>query len=529
MSEQGFEFKDVSEFSTATSSSNANHASEETRKRKAADPISIPSSSTISRVDGASSKGNTLEVQNKRFKKDLTALVSKHFLCPITQFLMVDPVMAQDEHTYERSAIVTWLGKKHTSPMVPSHTIDASRLLSNRSVRGAIEALVESGGIEEDLIEEWLELKNQLEMEKVWTKARELLRKGNFLEAAKLGLPTAQGMVSEYYYYGAHGFEKDDSKAFEFAMKAAESGDPRGQIALGTMYMDGSGVTAKDWAAAAKWFLLGHECSMCGFEAAGHEQYAMCSLGNVFRVGGYGLAQDLETAFTWYKKAEERCGLAHAQLSLGHCYYFGKGVPKDFSAARDWYQKSAAQGDRRAQYALGRMKLSGKGGPPNYVEGATLVGMAAEQGFKAAIDELNSIVALGFSAFYKKEATWLEITNSQYMLAECPLIGHELPDVPTDCVTARSWLEKRAAQGDRIAQYELGRMTWRGEGGRQNCVEGATLMGKSLGSLVQSTGPFCSLNLIQGGVNAPRLTLPLELFPDELEGLFDLESTDVPR
>mmetsp|Transcript_33478 Transcript_33478/g.66659 ORF Transcript_33478/g.66659 Transcript_33478/m.66659 type:complete len:124 (-) Transcript_33478:752-1123(-) len=116
MSEQGFEFKDVSEFSTATSSSNANHASEETRKRKAADPISIPSSSTISRVDGASSKGNTLEVQNKRFKKDLTALVSKHFLCPITQFLMVDPVMAQDEHTYERSAIVTWLGKKTHEP-----------------------------------------------------------------------------------------------------------------------------------------------------------------------------------------------------------------------------------------------------------------------------------------------------------------------------------------------------------------------------------------------------------------------------
>mmetsp|Transcript_33476 Transcript_33476/g.66654 ORF Transcript_33476/g.66654 Transcript_33476/m.66654 type:complete len:129 (-) Transcript_33476:752-1138(-) len=121
MSEQGCEFKDVSDFSTATSSSssssssNDNHTSQETRKRKA-ELVSIPSSSSIRCIHGASSDRGTLEVHNKRFKKDLTALVSKHFLCPITQFLMVDPVMAQDEHTYERSAIVTWLGKKTHEP-----------------------------------------------------------------------------------------------------------------------------------------------------------------------------------------------------------------------------------------------------------------------------------------------------------------------------------------------------------------------------------------------------------------------------
>lgn len=45
-----------------------------------------------------------------------TALPPDDFMCPITQELMVDPVLAADGHTYERKAIERWLLTKTTSP-----------------------------------------------------------------------------------------------------------------------------------------------------------------------------------------------------------------------------------------------------------------------------------------------------------------------------------------------------------------------------------------------------------------------------
>jgi hypothetical protein len=39
-----------------------------------------------------------------------------HLLCPITQDLMVDPVIADDDVTYERAAIARWQADKGTSP-----------------------------------------------------------------------------------------------------------------------------------------------------------------------------------------------------------------------------------------------------------------------------------------------------------------------------------------------------------------------------------------------------------------------------
>ena len=37
-------------------------------------------------------------------------------MCPITQDLMNDPVIAADSHTYERTAIERWLQTNITSP-----------------------------------------------------------------------------------------------------------------------------------------------------------------------------------------------------------------------------------------------------------------------------------------------------------------------------------------------------------------------------------------------------------------------------
>jgi TPR repeat protein len=46
-------------------------------------------------------------------------------------------------------------------------------------------------------------------------------------------------------------------------------------------------------------------------------------------------------------------GEAGAQYSLGQCYYFGEGVPKDNAEAVKWYLKAAVQGDVLAMTELG--------------------------------------------------------------------------------------------------------------------------------------------------------------------------------
>jgi TPR repeat protein len=89
-------------------------------------------------------------------------------------------------------------------------------------------------------------------------KAQQLFSDGKVLEAAKLGLPRAQGKMAQHYSMGENGFEKDLDKCFEFAKLAAEGGDRLGQFWLGLAYYRGQGAE-KDIAVALKWFELAAE------------------------------------------------------------------------------------------------------------------------------------------------------------------------------------------------------------------------------------------------------------------------------
>ena len=57
------------------------------------------------------------------------------FTCPITQDLMIDPVLATDGHTYERRAIEDWLVSHSTSPMTGAE-LEMKAVFPNHVVRG---------------------------------------------------------------------------------------------------------------------------------------------------------------------------------------------------------------------------------------------------------------------------------------------------------------------------------------------------------------------------------------------------------
>lgn len=68
-------------------------------------------------------------------EKQVDSFVSDTLTCPITLELFVDPVLADDGHTYERSAIIEWV-KIHngTSPMT-RQPIKIKELKSNRLIK----------------------------------------------------------------------------------------------------------------------------------------------------------------------------------------------------------------------------------------------------------------------------------------------------------------------------------------------------------------------------------------------------------
>ena len=64
--------------------------------------------------------------------------VPHEFRCPITQEVMLDPVVCADGHTYERGAIRTWLRSKSTSPKT-NERLKSKDLLPNHALRSQIQ------------------------------------------------------------------------------------------------------------------------------------------------------------------------------------------------------------------------------------------------------------------------------------------------------------------------------------------------------------------------------------------------------
>eukprot|EP00798_Chlamydomonas_sp_ICE-L_P010749 gene10749-17826_t len=59
------------------------------------------------------------------------------FLCPISQAVMADPVIASDGYTYDRRGIEQWLSKKQTSPMTNA-AMPSTTLVPNHGLRSSI-------------------------------------------------------------------------------------------------------------------------------------------------------------------------------------------------------------------------------------------------------------------------------------------------------------------------------------------------------------------------------------------------------
>jgi TPR repeat protein len=179
---------------------------------------------------------------------------------------------------------------------------------------------------------------------------------------------------------------QDYATAFREFSAAAEHGDPLAAVYLGSLYESGLGV-ARDYTAALRWNIAGAEAdpkvanivgkfyqigrgtkpddkeALKWFRKAAARGVpdAMNNIGGFHSGGRGGLAQDDREAFAWYSKAAQ-LGDATAESNLALAYAGAYGVSQDFIAARQWAEKSAAQGNPFGLSVLASMYFRGDGG-----------------------------------------------------------------------------------------------------------------------------------------------------------------------
>ncbi len=194
-------------------------------------------------------------------------------------------------------------------------------------------------------------------------------------------------------------------------------------------------------------------------------------------------------------------GDAKAQSKLASTYYYGKGVPQDYTEALRWYRKAADQGLATAQYGLGFMYRRGKGAPRDYAEAIRWCRKAADQGY------VDAQYALGVSYFngqgvpqdyteaarwYRKAADQGEVTAQSYL----GIMYRNGQGVPRDYAEALRWFGKAAVHGDEGAQMALAIMYYQGQGVPQNYAEAIRWGGKVLCQAAAHC--FVRINVVHG-------------------------------
>jgi TPR repeat protein len=154
---------------------------------------------------------------------------------------------------------------------------------------------------------------------------------------------------------------------------------------------------------------------------------------------GRGVPKNYVTAVEWYTKAAEQ-GDTYAENSVGDAYYHGRGVPQDYTTAVKWYTKSLEQnpGFILAPYTevrLGDMYSNGLGVPQDYATAKTLY-------VKAAVHVSHARVALG-NLYYLGDGVpqnnilaymWFDLAITQ---------GSEKTSIAKDAMKRRSSVTKK--------------------------------------------------------------------------------------
>ena len=164
------------------------------------------------------------------------------------------------------------------------------------------------------------------------------------------GIPMARCGHRREYSRGVSAHVAGD---FAVALRAFRAGARRGyapaQFVLGSMYHKGQGVVA-DRGEAFFWYLAAADK---GEPRAAYVLGCMYCMGEVFD------EDPVDQAIQWFRQSAE-WGYAPAQFSLGTMFASGTDIPRDPHKATKWFLLAAVQGHRQALLELQAVAASTK-------------------------------------------------------------------------------------------------------------------------------------------------------------------------
>lgn len=191
---------------------------------------------------------------------------------------------------------------------------------------------------------------------------------------AEEGDPYAQALLGSDLLAGTNTVQE----GLDWLKKSAEAGSSNGQNAMGMVYLRGIGQPA-DKAAAFRMFNL----------AADQGDPESLFISGRMLLSGEGCEKDVAGGLGLIKRSVD-AGENQALLFLGRYYYGDRNGSRDAAQAFAWFRLGAVMGMPECQYWLGRMYYEGNGLPKDYNRAIQWLTQSASQGYRPAVDLLNS-------------------------------------------------------------------------------------------------------------------------------------------
>lgn len=213
---------------------------------------------------------------------------------------------------------------------------------------------------------------------------------------------------------------KDEKKALAYFQKAAALNSSKAKVALGKMYLSGSGGVKKDTSKGLE---------LLEMAAIDNEPTVFAELAAIYETGIGNVQLDLPKALE-YKRYGAELEDSTCQFLYAKAVFQGDHVEKNPTLGLRWLIKSADAGNAHALTELGLLYLRGKEG----------------------LLEANPVYAV---ELLEKAATKQDI-NAYYVLGTCLLMGYGCEESVENQERAMQLMQNAAVQGNVKAMTNLG-------------------------------------------------------------------------
>ena len=238
------------------------------------------------------------EEDNKKLRSAIDQ-AADDFLCPISQELPVDPVVAEDGRIYERTEIERHIEQREGSLRSPmTNKPMGKKLLPSAQTRSMIRTLVRTGAIGGDKAARWEERLKEEEELQTWR-------------------------------------------------REAEGGDADAMLQLGAAHAIGTHGLKADFAAACAWFKKGSDlrdvtcmglAGQCLFDGRGVDEARVHGMSLITQAAGMGSRDKCYLLAKWYDEGEYDLPKDAAQAK----YWFARTADGAIDDINDQYRDNAA-------------------------------------------------------------------------------------------------------------------------------------------------------------------------------------------